>query len=480
MPLATDGPTAVSPLPAGECAAEAPHELTPTELRGALSDLGHNRNGEIVYTRCRLSSLRLSRLPGLARYINLQQLVVDDNDLTDLTAVMHMPQLVYLSARHNRLSSAVFQSLAGTAACLERLHLDHNCLTSLGGLEALPYITDLTCSHNAIEGVSARCLSAAQRLMRLRLDHNCISAIDVHAFTAAQHLRVLELKHNDLTDVSFVSSVSGEVERVVLADNHIEHLDNAMQHLTGLTVLDLRRNTLSGLEELRALRHLTALRVLLFDGNDALAHLPLSYAAAAGGGDEEEEEGVGRSPNTGGRTEYHAEVVMSDDEGDDAALGTSSHADERSRTFHPSRSPSEDGRGEIGGGGRPAEVAHTPRPGGSKGIYADSAAHHSSPPVARAATAAAAAVATAPTTAAYVALAAPETHGFVRTVGSVARDPELSVRVDKGREIVALPVAEQMFLWTLALLPHLLQLNEQPVSPADVARANFLFSSPGA
>lgn len=445
--------------------AEGEHELDVAELRAALSDLGHNRSGELVYTRCSLPSLGLTRLTKLAQYGNLQQLLLDHNALTELTAVRHMPQLVYLSARHNRLTSSVFESLAGAASCLERLHLDGNCLASLNGLEALPYITDLSCSHNAIEHVTARCLSAAQRLMRLRLDHNCITAIDVNAFDAARHLRVLQLEHNAIVDAAFVGSVSGQVEQLSLADNHIEHLNRAMEHLTGLTVLDLGRNALRGLEELRALRPLSALRVLRFDGNDALAQLPLSLSAASGseyscGGDS------GAVPPPGGRTEYHAEVVMSDDEGDE--LRASSSADEQSGTDHPSRSPSDDGAGVE----QPAEVAHTPRPGGSKGLSQSAVTQ---PPSATRADAAA--VAAALTTASYVALAAPETHGFVRTVGSAARDAELSVRVDKTKEILALPVAEQVFLWTLALLPHLLQLNELDVSPADVARANFLFSS---
>jgi hypothetical protein len=468
-------PAAFPVVDAAEAEAHETHELTSAELHAALSELGHNREGEVVMTRCTLSSKHLSRLPGLERYSNLQQLTLDSNALTELTAVQHMPQLVYLSARHNQLTSDVFESLAGAAECLERLHLDDNCLTSLSGLEALPYITDLSCSENKIECISSRCLSAAQRLMRLRLGHNCISSIDVNAFDAARYLRLLELDHNALTDVGFLHSVSAQLERLLLADNRISHLDNSIQHLAGLTTLDIRQNVLQSLDELQVLRSLRALRVLFFDGNEGLTQLPQPLGTL-----HQVERAVPAPP--AGRTEYHAEVVMSDEEGEEGGdhsdlrafgAGTSSNMNERSRTINPTSVGVAEDHGVLG----EANLHYSPscalgsKNGGDRGdVYQPDLAVSSG--ITQAATAAAA-----PTTAAYVVLAAPETHEFVRTVGNAARDAVLSVRVDNTEEVLALPVTEQVYLWTLSVLPHLQELNGQLAQPADVARAKFLFST---
>ncbi|KPA80071.1 hypothetical protein ABB37_05082 [Leptomonas pyrrhocoris] len=474
MSIAVEAAFVPAPL-AASSVAEDPHELTIQEVHAALSDLGHNHLGELVYTKCTLSSKGLSRLPGLERYGNLQQLILDHNALTELTAVRYMPQLVYLSARHNKLTSDVFECLAGAAGCLERLHLDGNCLTSLSGLESLPFLTDVTCSENRIASVSARCLSGAHRLMRLRLNHNCISSIEVNAFEAASHLRTLELAHNALTKVSFLRSVSSQMERLTLADNRIAHLGSAVQHLEGLTVLDVRRNALNGLTELEALCTLTALRTLFFDGNEDLNHLP--YIAGA----EFTADPAMQQPSAG-RTEYHAEVVMSDEENDDAGQGAdllvlgmaaSSQADERSFTVGPTNASAADA---AAGSGRWHDKGNAPPfVGGNK--MDDSLSPHHHPTAYASATAPTAAAAAPPTTASYVALAATETHNFIRTVGSAARDAALCVKVDNAREISALPREEQVYLWTLAVLPHLLELNGRTIHADEVARASFLFAT---
>lgn len=472
--LAADAaPATVPPVSSSSAATEEETcTLTTAQLHAALSQLGHNRNGELVYKQCVLASLRLSHLPGLERYSNLQQLVLDHNALTELTAVRYMPQLVYLSARHNKLTSDVFDALAGAAECLERLHLDDNRLTSLSGLESLHFITDLTCSNNQIERVTSRCLTAAQRLMRLRLGHNCIAAIDVNAFDAARHLRALELDHNALTRVDFLCSVPATVESLGLADNRIAQLDGAIQHLVGLTVLDISRNALRGLEELRKLCSLTALRVLSFEGNADLVHLPQRATGSPASADRAM---VISPPLSIDHTEYHAEVVMSDEEGVEegedgsdlraSRMTTSDHADEHSGAITPASTTE-----VMGSEAEGTAESHAPRSSVDESVGGGCGEH-------RTVSTATAAGAAAPTTAAYVVLAAPETYEFIRTVGSVARDAALSVKVDHAKEIEALPEEEQVYLWTLSILPHLREVNGRSIPPVDVARANFLFSA---
>ncbi|KAK7199867.1 hypothetical protein NESM_000034600 [Novymonas esmeraldas] len=445
------------------------HDLTLDELKGGLSDLGHNRYGELVYTRCDLAARHLRALPALHRYIHLQRLCVDDNGLTELDAVRHMPQLVHLHARRNRLTSDVFGSLAVAAAgCLERLYLDDNCITSLSGLERLPFLLDFTCCGNRIRQVPASCLGAAQRLMRFAIADNVVEEIEINAFAAARQLRVLELEGNLLSSTEFLQSLTPQAERVNIANNRARHLSTALTQLTCLTALDVGRNGLVGLTELRVLRSLKALRTVTFSGNAALEHLPL-HATGRGGGGGSPLDGFLAPPQA---TAYHTEVVMSDEE-EDAGRSAGSDTDGATTVTGGDATAS----GVTAVGGSPDDSGMLSRPSASAAAAAAGGVpgrdHAVSKGVVRRKSSVA--VAAPPTTAAYACLAAPETHGFVRAVGSAGRDAELSVRVHHHREILALPESEQVYLWTLSVLPQLTEMNGRAIHPAEVAKAMFLF-----
>ncbi|KAI5691228.1 hypothetical protein MNV84_07933 [Leishmania braziliensis] len=457
------------------------HDLTLEELYSSLSDLGHNPYGELVYTRSHLASKHLRAVPGLQQYAHLQRLCVNDNHLTELDAVRYMPQLVHLHACHNRLTSDVFASLAASAAgCLEQLYLDDNCITSLDGLEKLPFLLDFTCRSNQVRHLPAHCLSAAQRLTRFSLRGNTLERVDTNAFAVAQLLRELELSENLLSSTDFLYSVTSKIEKVNIASNSVRRLSAAVEVLSCLSVLDVGRNELSGLKELLVLRRLKGLRTLEFAGNTGLEHLP-HHASGEDGR-------LGDPLATAMHgTEYHEEVVMSDEEencrslcsgGDSSeapgaasittattgaatsavAAGEGSSALEKSSTLSLVFSAT-DKLAENAGDSVPKYRrcrSAIPGWGFSKSLAVQAAT---------------------PTTAAYADLAASEAHSFVHAMGSMRRDGELDVRVHHQKEVLALPQEEQVYLWTLSVLPQLTMVNGRLIRPEEVAKATFLFGA---
>ncbi|KAG5463982.1 hypothetical protein LSCM1_00158 [Leishmania martiniquensis] len=450
------------------------HDLTPEELQSSLSDIGHNPYGELVYTRSHLASKHLCALPGLQRYVYLQRLCVDDNGLSELDAVRYMPQLVHLHARHNRLSSGVFTSLAEAAAgSLEQLYLDGNCITSLDGLEKLPFLLDLRCGGNQVRHLPARCLAAAQRLMSLSLSDNALEAIDTDAFAAAPLLRTLDLSDNFLSSTDFLSSVTPQIEKVNLSGNRVCHLSAAVEQLSCLTVLDVGRNELSGLKELRVLRGLQALRALVFEGNTALECF--SYDVAEGGGR------LSAPLSTAAHgSEYHQEVVMSDDGEESGALLSTGGGAVEAAAATSTAAVTTDAAIEGNKGPNqssilcPSSIATSELDRNEAGVASISRRCANSIPGWKSSGSLATRAAI-PTTADYVGLAAPETHGFVRSVGSVRRDAALDVRVHHQKEVLALPQREQVHLWTLSVLPQLTEMNGRAIGPDEVAKAAFLF-----
>lgn len=455
------------------------HDLTVEELKGSLSDLGYNPYGELVYTRSHLASKHLRALPGLQRYVHLQRLCVDDNGLTELDAVRYMPQLVHLHARHNRLTSDVFVSLAAAAAgCLEQLHLDDNGITSLDGLEKLPFLFDFTCCGNRVQHLPARCLTAAERLRRFSLSNNALETVDINAFAVTRPLRVLDLSNNLLSNTDFLYSVALQIEKVNIANNRVRHLSAALKQFPCLTVLDVGGNELSGLKELRVLRCLKALRTLTFAGNKALEHLS-HHAAGEGGrlGDP--------LATTAQGTEYDAEVVMSDGEDNGGPLcsgGADGGLNAAISTTAATTSAASAERVAAEGDGAP-DTSSTLLPSASAISKVTTNANDAagdSPACTKTITGrkfsdSLAARAAVPTTAAYADLCASETYTFIHAVGSARCDGGLDVHVNLQKEVLALPQQEQVYLWTLSVLPQLTEMNGRLTRPEEVAKAAFLF-----
>ncbi|GET93222.1 hypothetical protein, conserved [Leishmania tarentolae] len=455
------------------------HDLTAEELKGSLSDLGYNPYGELVYTRSNLASKHLRALPGLQSYVYLQRLCVDDNGLTELDAVRYMPHLVHLHANRNRLTSDVFASLAaGATGCLEHLHLDDNCITSLDGLEKLPFLLDFRCCSNRVKHLPAHCLSAAERLMCFSLGDNALETVDINAFEVTRLLRVLDLSNNLLSSTDFFYCVAPQIEKVNIANNHVRHLSAALEQLSCLTVLDVGGNELSGLGELHALSCLKALRTLIYSGNKALEYLPHHTAGVGGCMDD-------LPATTAHGTEYDAEVVMSDEEDKCGLLCSDSGGGGYTATNNTSPTTTESVAVEV-------VAAEDHRAPDMRSTLCPSA-HTISKTTTNADDAggdnqagkkmitgwkssdALAVQATVSTTAAYADLASSEAHAFVHGLGRARRNGELDVRVHYEKEILALPQQEQVYLWTLSVLPQLTEMNGRVIRPEEVAKASFLF-----
>jgi len=186
--------------------------------------------------------LGIADLTGLEYAVNLNVLNVENNDLSDLSAVAGMTQLEELWAANNKFDDtsnlAVLQGLTSLTA----LHLGNWDCPDDGNISDLGFLGGLT------------------NLQQLYLGQHDIS--DISILDNLTNLSVLWLPGNQITDISSLAGLSN-LQELYLQGNLIVTLPD-LSGLTQLSVLNLAENDI---EDISSLAGLSNLHELYLQGN---------------------------------------------------------------------------------------------------------------------------------------------------------------------------------------------------------------------
>jgi Leucine-rich repeat (LRR) protein len=198
-------------------------EMSPCSCSTSLTDLSLNDN-------------QLTSLHGLEFFHSLHSLYLDVNQLNDLSPIQHLPQLVTLSVKMNRLET--FPSLH--TPTLQKLDLYHNRISTISthSLQSLSSLTHLDLGRNKLMTIDGHILSHCQLLSHLILSQNQLSHLPAPLYLP--NLRSLWLSKNTIHSLdswigqpiphSLTSSSSSStpwpvflplLERLYLQDNEI-------------------------------------------------------------------------------------------------------------------------------------------------------------------------------------------------------------------------------------------------------------------
>lgn len=211
----------------------------------AVSRASLLRTLDLVHNR--LTALEEGVFRGL---LHLRELRAAHNQVSALnrTSLMEVPALRQLDLSHNGLTAVEFGALEVTPR-LAGLNLHHNLLGDLNGLVTeLQNLTWLNASHNAITWFDYALLP--RNLEWLDLSHNLLSQLDnFYQLEQTLGLRVLYAAHNNISDIS-ASSVPDSIEELHLQHNAISYVaSNTFLEKTSVSLIDLRHNSLTILEE---------------------------------------------------------------------------------------------------------------------------------------------------------------------------------------------------------------------------------------
>ena len=201
----------------------------------------------------------IQELTGLEFAINLKELHLAHNQISDVTPLGALTKLIVLDLHNNFGISDVFP-LSGLKN-LTHLSLWGNWISDASPLSALTHLTYLSLENNRISDVSP--LSTLTNLRGLDLETNQIS--DVSSLEVLTNLTHLDFDSNRVSDVSPLAGMT-QLMQLDISDNQIADL-SPLSALTELTQLDIDDNQVI---DISALKNMTKLLWLDIDGNQII------------------------------------------------------------------------------------------------------------------------------------------------------------------------------------------------------------------
>ena len=249
-------------LPA--CSPVTDVNIPDANLRAVIADSLGKTSGEAITTAemATLTSLvahnkGIRDLTGLEHATNLEVLNLDDNSISDISALSGLTNLIELYLYSTSLGST---SISDISALSGLTNLTHLVLYSTGisDISALSGLTNLThlflfLYSTGISDISA--LSGLTNLTHLFLSSHSIS--DISALSGLTNLTHLFLSSHSISDISALSGLTN-LTRLVLSSHSISDI-SALSGLTNLIELDLYNTIISDMSVLSGLTNLTHL-----------------------------------------------------------------------------------------------------------------------------------------------------------------------------------------------------------------------------
>jgi len=176
-------------------------------------------------------------------FLHLENLIISNNNIHNLDALLYYPQLKRLNLSNNSLSTI---DELGQLPALEYLNLNSTNVSSFDTLKNLKNLKELSISSNSLTDISD--LSGMKSLETLDISHNGITSID--RLSKCTNLRKLILNSNQVADLSPLKSLN-KLEFLDLRNNPIPDFSvlNGMKQLKELYVSEISLDTYNALRE---------------------------------------------------------------------------------------------------------------------------------------------------------------------------------------------------------------------------------------
>ena len=210
----------------------------------------------------------------------LKELVIKDNQVTDLRPLMALNTLAYINAEGNGITSTVpLGSLTG----LKELHLAGNPISDYSGLSRLYSLETLGLEDTGLQDDDLDSLKGLSNLRLLTITNNpelggeavdklksalsasyvehddLVYSIEIGGEKFREDLTELDLSNRALTDISALALFKN-LQIVNLRGNNLENI-SVLQWTRGITKLDLACNSISDPTALTGLPYLETLDI---------------------------------------------------------------------------------------------------------------------------------------------------------------------------------------------------------------------------
>ena len=204
------------------------------------------------FTYLNIANKSISSLDGLNQFLNLQELICNNNNLTSLYGIEDFLQV--LNCSNNKITS-----LADLHNCtsLKTLNCSNNRITSLGNLPY--YIESLNCSNNLLSGMVT--INDRSPLKTLDISNNNITRLDCtnNSLTSLNvsnctNMSMLECQNNYLTSLNVSSNTA--LKNLYCGSNKLTSLPSLPNNIS---IVDVQKNQISSISSSSLPQSLTAL-----------------------------------------------------------------------------------------------------------------------------------------------------------------------------------------------------------------------------
>lgn len=200
--------------------------------------------------------LKDSDIADLKYMTNLSEIILSNNELTDLSALSGLTQLEKLTFHNNNVNDLSF---AKNLTKLTVIGAENNGITSVSALSKLTKLSEIWLKGNSIKDISP--LKNCVNVTKLSLSDNPLG--DISSLSGMKKLKELHLGNCGLKSIKALSGCS-KLETVYLFDNKLTDL-TPLAGSKKLALLDAKNNRLNG--KLQAIKGLTVLDRLDISGN---------------------------------------------------------------------------------------------------------------------------------------------------------------------------------------------------------------------
>ena len=229
-------------------------------LRAAIAETLGKENADTVpitleemttLTTLRASNRDIKNLKGIEHAINLEELWISKNPISDLSPLIGLTNLIGLGAWETSIED--LSPLAGLTK-LRWLDFGRTPISNLSALADLTTLKKLEFYACGIKDISP--LAKLTGLTELRLGGNRLS--DASPVVGLINLEILDIHHGALSDLSPLVGLTN-LQELNLYDNRSISDLSALGDLTKLTFLHLHRNMISDVSPLKGLSNLEEL-----------------------------------------------------------------------------------------------------------------------------------------------------------------------------------------------------------------------------
>lgn len=196
-------------------------------------------------------------LTGLEYALFMETLVVEDNELTDITPIMNLPSLRNLRLARNKIER--LPDLSGLPN-IGWVHLENNAITHIEKQNSNASLKYLYLQNNLIPEMPD--MSPFSAIDIINLDNNAVEKIAVQGSNTS--LRLLKLSNNKIQTIpDGVLDGYSNLTELTLAENNLDNV-SGLSDVPNLNTLDISRNNFTSLRSVNLFKNLM---VLLADDN---------------------------------------------------------------------------------------------------------------------------------------------------------------------------------------------------------------------